>query len=99
MTPSQQNTIEVELDSRQRLPLARIVKGGHRRFRVADLGNGEYLISPVVSISERELAMLRSQEAMTSLAEGIRQAAEGTVTRREPGYYEALAAQLGPDDD
>lgn len=43
--------------------------------------------------------MLRNPEAMASLAKGIQQAAEGTVTRREPGHDEALAAQLGPDED
>lgn len=99
MTRPAVNTIEVELDSRQRLPMARIIQGSHHRFRVIDLGNGEYLISPVVTISERELAMLRNPEAMASLTKGMRQAAEGAVTRRGSGYYEKLVAQLEPDED
>jgi hypothetical protein len=93
------NTIEVELDSRQRLPLARIIQDGQHRFRVITLPSGEYLVSPIVSVSERELAMLRNPEARASLNEGLEQAAKGDVTHREPGYYEKLADELGTDND
>ena len=96
---AQTETIEVELDSRNRLPLARIVQGSQHRFRVSMLPSGEYLLSPVVSISERELAMLRNPVALASLTEGLEQVAKGRVTRREPGHYELLAKELGPDDE
>ena len=98
MTP-QAETIEVELDSRQRLPLARIVGPTQHRFRVERLPSGEYLITPVVSISERELAMLQNPAARSSLNEGIEQAAKGEVARQKLGHFTHLAAELGPDED
>ena len=90
-------TIEVELDSRNRLPLARIVQDNQHRFRVTVLPSGDYLVSPVVSVSERELAMLRNPEALASLTLGFEQVAKGQITRREPGHYEALAEAFGTD--
>ena len=94
------DTIELELDSRQRLPLARILDAEHAtRFRVTELGDGEFLLTPVVSVSERELAMLRNPEAMASLQRGIDEAAAGKVVRHGPGHFAKLAADLGPDAD
>ena len=91
--------IEVELDSRQRLPLARIIHTGQRRFRVEALSSGEYLLSPVTSVSIRELAMLRNPEALSSLKIGIDQAAEQKMSRHAPGYFSKLSADLGGDGD
>jgi len=89
--------IEVELDSRQRLPMARVVKGSQHRFRVVPLPGGDYLVSPVVSVSERELAVLRSPESMATLQKGLEQAAQGEVVRYGPGHFTKLAEELGPD--
>ncbi len=79
--------------------MARIVNGSQHRFRVTPLPGGDFLVSPVVSISERELTMLRNPEALASLKEGIDQAAAGRPTRRGPGHYTKLAEELGPDDE
>jgi hypothetical protein len=81
---------EVELDSRQRLPLARIVQGSQRRFRVERLPTGEYLLTPVVSISERELAVLQDSEVLNRIGEGSEQAGRGNVTRYSPGHFTQL---------
>jgi len=89
--------IEVELDSRQRLPMARLVKGSQHRFRVVPLPGGDYLVSPVVSVSERELAVLRSPETMATLQKGLEQAVQGEVVRYGPGHFTKLAEELGPD--
>ncbi len=91
--------IEVELDSRQRLPMARVLRGSQHRFRVVPLPGGDYLVSPVVSVSERELAVLRSPETLASLQQGLDQAARGDVVRYGPGHFTRLAGELGPDDD
>jgi hypothetical protein len=81
---------EVELDSRQRLPLAKVVQGSERRFRVEKLPSGEYLLTPVISISERELAVLKDPKIMEKIKEGVKQAAEGEVVRYDPGFFSQL---------
>lgn len=90
---------EVELDSRQRLPLARIVEDNQRRFRVTKLPDGDYLLTPVVSVSERELAMLRNPEATARLERAFGLAGAGKVVRHAPGHFENLAAALGDVDE
>ncbi|HEY5265576.1 MAG TPA: hypothetical protein VIJ40_02065 [Acidimicrobiales bacterium] len=89
---------EVELDSRQRLPLAKVVQGSQRRFRVERLPSGEYLLTPVVSISERELAVLKDREVMNKIEEGVRQAAAGEVVRYEVGFFNQLVKDDGVDE-
>jgi|SRR5665213_1199685 len=89
---------EVELDSRQRLPLAKVVQGNQRRFRVEKLPSGEYLLTPVVSISERELAVLKDREIMNKIEEGVKQAAEGDVVRYEVGFFNQLVGSEGMDE-
>jgi hypothetical protein len=85
-------SMEVELDSRQRLPLAKVVQGSQHRFRVERQPGGELLLTPIVSISERELAMLKNPEAMASLRKGVSDAAEGKVVRHGPGYFSKRVA-------
>jgi hypothetical protein len=92
-------SIEVELDSRQRLPLARVVQENQRRFRVDVQAGGELLLTPVVSISERELAMLKDPQAMASLQEGIEDVRAGRVVRFEPGHFSKLAADLDDEEE
>lgn len=89
---------EVELDSRQRLPLARIVQGSQRRFRVERLPTGEYLLTPVVSISERELAVLQDPEMLSRIGEGIEQAGRGNITRYSPGHFTQLTQEDESED-
>lgn len=89
---------EVELDSRQRLPLAKVVQASQRRFRVEKLPSGEYLLTPVVSISERELAVLKDREIMNKIEEGVRQAAAGDVVRYEVGFFSQLIENDGIDE-
>lgn len=90
--------LELELDSRQRLPMAKVIHAGQHRFRVTPLAGGDFLLSPVESISARELAMLRNPESLASLQEGVRQAAEGNTKVFAPGHFQRLAEELGPED-
>lgn len=89
---------EVELDSRQRLPLAKVVQGSQRRFRVEKLPSGEYLLTPVVSISERELAVLKDREIMRMIEEGVKQAAAGDVVRYDVGFFNQLITNDGTEE-
>lgn len=86
-------SMEVELDSRQRLPLAKVIRGSQHRFRVEIQPGGELLLTPLVSISERELAMLKNPAAMASLREGLDEAAAGKVVRHGPGYFSKRVAE------
>ena len=86
-------SMEVELDSRQRLPLAKVIQGSQHRFRVEVQPGGELLLTPLVSISERELAMLRNPEAMATLKEGLDNVVAGNVVRHGPGHFSKLADQ------
>ncbi|MGH9092025.1 MAG: hypothetical protein ACRDZR_11705 [Acidimicrobiales bacterium] len=89
---------EIDVDSRHRLPLAKVVEPRQTRFRIRLLPSGEYLLTPVVSISERELAMLRNAEATERLRHGIDEVAVGKVVHYEPGHFSALAGKLGVED-
>jgi hypothetical protein len=79
-------TYEADLDNRKRLPLAKIVGPSQTRFRVTPLESGEYLLTPLVSLSERELAFLSNPERVAAVREGIEQAREGKVVRYKPKY-------------
>jgi hypothetical protein len=74
--------LEVELDSRGRAPLGRIATSP--RYRVEKLDGGEILLTPVVSITERELAVLANPELVASLKEGIAQMKAGQVKPYTP---------------
>lgn len=93
------SSMEVELDSRQRLPLAKVVQGSQHRFRVDVQPGGELLLTPMVSISERELAMFKNPEAMASLKEGLDEVAAGNVVRHGPGYFSKRAAEHEGDGE
>jgi hypothetical protein len=99
-------TMEVELDSRQRAPLAKVLpKSDHgRRYRVERQEDGTIVLTPVVSLTERELSILANPERMESIRRGVELAKAGKVVRGEPGEFAKLAAELGidlfgPDED
>jgi len=51
-------------------------------------------LTPVVSVWERELAMLRNPEARTRLEMALELAGTGKVVRHAPGHFENLVASL-----
>ena len=59
-------------DSRGRLTLGQIVKGKSYRVMIND--EGQILLDPVVSISERELWLWQNPDALASVKRGIEQA-------------------------
>jgi len=92
------DAIELEVDSRRRLPIGRLIENDQHRFRARKMLGGDILLTPVVSVSERELAVLRNPEALASLRTGLDQAAAGQGTRYERGHFEKLAEELGLDE-
>lgn len=102
MTTAEGPTIEVEMDGRQRLPLAKLFKGdAAARYRVTRLAGGELLLCPVVSLTERELAVLANPDTMAALKRGIADAEAGRVTAYPAGHFAKALADMddGEDDD
>jgi hypothetical protein len=75
-------TLEVELDSRGRAPLGRIATA--QRYRVERLDGGDILLTPIVSITERELAVLANPELVASIKAGVAQMKAGQVKPYTP---------------
>ncbi len=76
-------SLEVETDSRGRVPLGKIVRQ-HQRFRADLLESGDILLTPVVVVTERELALLRNPEMSAKLRASIGEAERGELTPYEP---------------
>ncbi len=63
MSKEHAKPFEVELDFRRRLPLARLKNTReHDRFEVAQLVDGCVILTPMASITKRELELLSNQE-------------------------------------
>ena len=97
--PTTSREFEVEADSRNRVPLGRLIGAGQRRFRATKTESGDIVLTPMALVSERELAMLRNPEALASLEKGIGQATRGEGTRYPADHFAKLAEELGEDDD
>ena len=87
---------EVEIDGRGRISVGRLARG-RDRFRVTQLEDGELLLTPVVSVSERELAFLRNPSAVATVRGAIAHAEAGELKSFGQGYFSRLAAELGDD--
>ena len=75
---------EVEVDRRHRVALGRIPGVGdpYNRYAVRVNGEtGEILLAPLVTVSPRELAVLRNPQTISRLRDGIAAAAAGDVVR------------------
>jgi hypothetical protein len=90
-------SVEVALDSRQRLPLAKIIEGDQTRFRVTHLGGGALHLEPVLSFTSEELSLLADPARIASIQDGVMQATLGNVVKGTPDEFVKLAAELGID--
>jgi hypothetical protein len=91
---------EVELESRKRAALAKVLpKGANTRYRIERLEDGTIIMTPVVSLTERELALLGSPELVEQIKRGVEMAHAGKAVRHEPGHFSALAAELADQED
>lgn len=94
-------TTEVELDARQRAPLAKVLPKGatNTRYRVAVHADGTIVMTPVVSLTERELAVMADPELVEAIKRGVEMAHAGKVVRHEPGHFSKLSAELPDEED
>jgi len=85
--PTNETTLEVETDSRGRVPLGKII-GHHQRYRATAHEDGEILLTPIVTVSQRELNLLRNPELSAKLRASIAEAEAGKLTPYNPGPVE-----------
>jgi hypothetical protein len=71
------------IDERNRLTVGEILKGS-KRIRLYRNDSGEVLLQPIVEIPASELWLFQNQEAITDVREGLRDAAQGKVSRLDP---------------
>jgi hypothetical protein len=90
--------LEVETDARGRVSLGKISKPG-TRYRVVETEDCELVLTPVVSVSARELALLQNPEAAKKLRHSIAQAEAGEMKSYQPGHFSELSAQYGDDEE
>lgn len=70
---------EAEVDPRGRLSLGRAGATPGRRYRVESNVDGVLILTPVVSIPERELAVWTDPDTQQRILRGLEQAAAGTT--------------------
>ncbi len=58
---------EITVDQRGRTSLARVRSRNHDRYLAEELPNGTLVLTPAVTISTLELAILQDQEAMRAI--------------------------------
>lgn len=70
-------TFEIEADDRGRLSLGKAGARPGRRYCVDVAPDGSIMLTPMVSIPERELDLLRDPDTQQRLLTGLGQAAQG----------------------
>jgi hypothetical protein len=71
------------IDERNRLTFGEILKGS-KRIRLYRNDRGEVLLQPIAEIPASELWLFRNPEAINDVREGLRDAAQGKVSRLDP---------------
>ena len=71
------------IDERNRLTVGEILKG-YKRVRLYQNDSGEVLLQPIAEIPASELWLFRNPEAINEVRVGLRDAAEGKVSRLDP---------------
>jgi len=68
------------MDERNRLTLGELFKG-YKRIRLFKNDRGEVLLQPIIEIPASELWLYQNKEALHSVQRGLRDAAEGKITK------------------
>ena len=71
------------IDDRNRLTLGELLKGS-KRVRLYKNSRGEVLLQPVVEIPAAELWLFQDKEALGSVKKGLKDAAEGRISKLDP---------------
>ena len=77
------------IDERNRLTIGEILKGC-KRIRLYQNDSGEVLLQPIVEIPASELWLFQNPEAIRDVREGLRDAAQGNVSRLDPEELKEL---------
>jgi hypothetical protein len=68
------------IDERNRLTLGELFKG-YKRIRLFRNDQGDVLLQPIVEVPVSELWLYRNKEAFKSVQKGLRDAAEGKISK------------------
>jgi predicted transcriptional regulator len=90
--------VELDVDERQRVSLGKVIGKDVKRVRVDEMADGAIMLTPVISLSERELSVLANPERVASIKAGILEAKEGRIVRHEAGHWEKLLESLGGEE-
>lgn len=87
---------EVVADERARLAFGKAGVRRDDRYAVAVNGEGEILLTPLVSIPKRELFIWENQMAREELGVGLKEAAAGNLV--DLGSFAEFADEESPED-
>lgn len=73
---------EVNSDGKHRVALTRVKLAG-KRYRVYENAAGQVLLDPVVTVPAAEAWLFKDEAALESVRRGLRQSAQGKVTRKK----------------
>ena len=96
------DSIELDLDDRRRVPVAKVFGKDVKRLRATPLPNGSVVLTPVRSYTDDEIAMLLNPERMESIRRGVEQSKAGEVTRYPAGHFRQAYIDtygVAPEDD
>ena len=71
------------IDDRQRLTLGELIKD-FKRVKLYKNERGELLLQPVVEVPASELWLFKNKEAFESVQKGLKDAAEGRISKLNP---------------
>lgn len=71
------------IDDRNRLTLGEIFKG-YKRIRLFKNDRGEVLLQPIVEIPAAEIWLFQNSTALERVQKGLKDAAEGKITKLSP---------------
>ena len=74
----------ISLDSRKRIPLGRLLKGISTNLFNAQLVDGKIILEPMKAIPQQEAWLYENPEALSSVKQGLKDAAEGNVVEFDP---------------
>jgi hypothetical protein len=75
------NHVQVNLDSRNRIPLTKVLKKCKAKTFDVYWENEKIILVPLVQISEREAWIYKNKNALHSFEKGLSDAAEGKVRK------------------
>lgn len=79
--------VKVNLDSRNRIPLTRILKDCEARTFDMYWENDRLILVPLIEIPERESWVYKNKKALASLEKGLEDAAKGKVRKLDLSMF------------